>query len=190
MVRGPDGGFGCTFYQYHSSDLGSVYYATLDEEMNGAVRMVVDSIATSAGAGVYIDMALTPDWGWHISYRNDVEQILYYASADSVKVTGVEDDTPIAPPGVFRLYQNNPNPFNPQTVITYSIPSTGRVGLSIYDVKGRLIKTLVNGLKPAGRHSLTWNARDNRGIAVASGVYFIRLVSGGQTQTRKLVLLK
>jgi hypothetical protein len=83
-----------------------------------------------------------------------------------------------------------PNPFNPTTTIVYSLPSSGRVSLRIYDVHGHLVKTLVNERKDDGQHRITWNGRDASGTPVASGIYFVRLESGGLVQTQKIALLK
>ena len=72
---------------------------------------------------------------------------------------------------------NFPNPFNPQTSIAYTIPRRTHVALTIYDAAGRLVAKLVNGVQPAGRNVVTWNGRDRRGLTVAPGVYFARLVT-------------
>ena len=85
---------------------------------------------------------------------------------------------------------NYPNPFNPTTTIVYEMPSAGDVMLAIYDVRGALVRTLAQGNKPAGPHITRWDGRDERGRAVASGVYFARLELGRATITRKLTLLK
>jgi flagellar hook assembly protein FlgD len=88
------------------------------------------------------------------------------------------------------LAQNYPNPFNPSTRIRYSLARNSQVSLSIYNVAGQLVKTLVNDTRTAGPHAVTWDGRDDRGVPVASGVYFYRLVAGDFTKTRKLTLLK
>jgi CSLREA domain-containing protein len=94
-------------------------------------------------------------------------------------------------PEAFALHQNVPNPFNPSTVIQYDVPGAGgKVELRIYDVTGRLVRTLINGTQPPGVHRVTWNAEDNRGDQVATGVYFYRLEAPGFTKTRKMVLLQ
>ncbi|MEF3695282.1 MAG: FlgD immunoglobulin-like domain containing protein [Candidatus Cloacimonadota bacterium] len=85
---------------------------------------------------------------------------------------------------------NYPNPFNPSTTIAYSIPTTSNTTLRVYNIKGQVVKTLVNGVVEAGNHSITWNGRDDNGTSVASGVYFYRLSSEGQTLTKKMVLSK
>jgi hypothetical protein len=88
------------------------------------------------------------------------------------------------------LYQNKPNPFNPATTLVFELPRHMQVKLSIFTVTGRLVSTLVDREMAAGRKQVVWNARDGHGRPVASGVYFYRLVAGGEAQTRKMVLLR
>ena len=93
-------------------------------------------------------------------------------------------------PRTDELSQNHPNPFNPATTIEYGLASSSRVAIGIYDVKGHLVRTLVDQTIPAGWHTTEWNGRDQAGNPVASGVYLYRMVAGSFVQTRKLVLLK
>jgi flagellar hook assembly protein FlgD len=88
-------------------------------------------------------------------------------------------------PAVFSLSQNYPNPFNPATAISYSIQSRGVVILKVYDVLGREVKTLMNERQNAGIHTVNLDGRD-----LPSGVYFYRIVAGGYTSVRKMLLLK
>jgi hypothetical protein len=88
------------------------------------------------------------------------------------------------------LDANKPNPFNPTTTITYNLPEQTWVELSVYDVSGALVRTLVSGRQPAGEKSVTWEGRSEAGAPMASGVYFYRLKTPGFEQTRKMVLLK
>lgn len=90
----------------------------------------------------------------------------------------------------YSLKQNYPNPFNPSTTIVYEIPENGFTKLSIYDVKGRLVKELVNRQTEAGRHTSVWDGNDSQGNKVSSGIYFYRLVSNKFVETKKMVLLK
>ncbi len=83
-----------------------------------------------------------------------------------------------------------PNPFNPNTTIRYAIPSEGVARLVIYDVHGRRVRTLVNAPLIPGAHTAIWDGRDENGGMAASGLYFVRLESGGRVTTGKLVLLK
>ncbi|MDH4038530.1 MAG: T9SS type A sorting domain-containing protein [Candidatus Krumholzibacteria bacterium] len=96
-------------------------------------------------------------------------------------------------PGEFALMQNRPNPFNPTTTIEYAIPASAsslRVSVSVFDVAGRLVRTLVDRTEAPGLHSVVWDGRDDRGVAVSSGVYFYRINAGSFRADRKMVLLK
>jgi hypothetical protein len=89
-----------------------------------------------------------------------------------------------------RLLQNQPNPFNPSTTISFSAPASSHVSLSIYDVEGSLVTTLIDGPLNEGWKHITWNATDSRGNPVASGIYFCRLKAGSQVLTRKMILIR
>jgi len=95
-------------------------------------------------------------------------------------------------PKIFSLEQNCPNPFNPSTMITYSIPDGERllVNLSVYDLRGRLVRTLVRGDGEPGEHCLFWDGTDAESRALPSGIYLYRLKAGGYVETRKMILLK
>jgi hypothetical protein len=95
-----------------------------------------------------------------------------------------------AAPAVTALYANVPNPFNPSTRIAFDLASAGRVRLRIYDVAGRLVRTLVDEDRAAGRYTETWTGLDTRGARVTSGVYFYRLDAPSFTATRKMVVLQ
>jgi hypothetical protein len=190
LVKTPNG-LASAFYHYDSEGLGAIYMVALDDSLEGAVRVVVDSIANLPDEGVYVDLAFDVDSNWHISFRNPREGGLWYGSGDSSMVTGIDDDQLRADlPRALELHQNFPNPFNPQTTIAVSLPQTTYVNLSIYDARGRLVRTLIDEQKLAGEHALIWNGRDGRGGTVASGVYFVRLTVAGQARTQKIVLLR
>jgi hypothetical protein len=91
----------------------------------------------------------------------------------------------------YELAQNYPNPFNPVTTIRYQVETTGPATLRVYNVAGQLVRTLVDDTVEAGRiHEVRWRGLNDAGSPVASGVYFYRLVAGGFTQTKKMVLLQ
>ena len=96
---------------------------------------------------------------------------------------------PAAPDG-FELKPASPNPFNPSTTISFSVQYETNVTLTVHDVRGRIVRTLLRGRCQAGNHSVHWAGDDSRGRAVASGVYFTRMAAEGLILTRKLVLLK
>lgn len=93
-------------------------------------------------------------------------------------------------PTGFELEQNYPNPFNPETIIWFSLPAASTVELTVYNVLGRRVVTLVQGDYPAGSHQVTWNGTDAGGRPVSSGVYLYRLSAGTAAVTRKMMLLK
>jgi flagellar hook assembly protein FlgD len=88
------------------------------------------------------------------------------------------------------LSQNYPNPFNPSTVISYDLLQASDVGMNIYDLSGRRVKTLVSGIQAAGAHRVIWDGRSDKGEDAASGVYVYSLDAGGHVQTRKMVLTR
>jgi len=85
---------------------------------------------------------------------------------------------------------NYPNPFNPSTTISYSIPTNGDVSLTIYNAKGQLVNTLVSEYKNQGNYQIVWHGKDSNGRSVASGLYFTRLVASGKSISNKMLLLK
>jgi hypothetical protein len=93
-------------------------------------------------------------------------------------------------PSVFKINQNYPNPFNPVTNIHYELPEDSFVTISIYDLKGRVITTLINRKESAGYKSVIWNATNNQGNPVSAGVYLYQIHAGDFVQTKKMVLLK
>lgn len=93
-------------------------------------------------------------------------------------------------PVTVRAGANYPNPFNPSTTIPFSLSGPAFVTITVYDVLGRRIRTLVDGWRPAGDHRAIWDGRDARGDALASGIYLVKIEAAGRLETRKVVLLK
>jgi fibronectin type 3 domain-containing protein len=119
-----------------------------------------------------------------------------YHLADILEWFGhpMSEPVPVEPPTVVysnRLAQNRPNPFNPTTTIEFSLRSPAQVTLSVYNVRGQLVRVLLDERRAAGLHKdVVWEGRNDAGQSVASGIYFYRLVAGDFTDTRKMVLLK
>ena len=163
---------------------------------NGALIAAVDTKSlqlsrdngrswTSFNQGLFSDwifaaLAIKPPNIWAIShffgnaYRCSLAEL----------VTGVEKNTHVLP-NEYSLHQNYPNPFNPTTVMSYQLPATGPVTLRVYDVLGKEVATLVEGVQSAGMHSVRFD-----GSSIQSGIYFYRLQTGEFIETKKLVLLK
>ncbi len=104
------------------------------------------------------------------------------------------EDISVSIPGTFSLFQNYPNPFNPTTTITFELPLEGTeqqdVALHVYDIRGRVVTTLIDSPCEAGRHQIVWDGSNDQGERVPSGVYFSVLKTRDRTCTRKLMLLK
>ncbi|MDX2474272.1 MAG: FlgD immunoglobulin-like domain containing protein [Candidatus Krumholzibacteria bacterium] len=101
-----------------------------------------------------------------------------------------KSDTPLSA-NVFGLQQNVPNPFNPVTEIAFAVPDGGsNVSLRIYDVTGKLVRTLVDGYETAGPQSVSWFGKNDRGEPVASGTYFYQLSAPSFFEKKKMLLLK
>jgi hypothetical protein len=89
-----------------------------------------------------------------------------------------------------ELHQNAPNPFNPVTAISFTLPARSRVSLAVYDVRGKLVRTLADEMMDEGRHERLWDGRNAAGSPASSGVYFYTMKAGGATLTKKMLLLK
>ena len=89
------------------------------------------------------------------------------------------------------LQQNYPNPFNPTTTISFTIPEISEnTEISIYNIKGQKVKTLLNDKLEAGKHSLIWNGKDKNEKPITSGIFFYKIKSGTFSATKKMIMLK
>ncbi|MBE0556475.1 MAG: ammonia-forming cytochrome c nitrite reductase subunit c552 [Proteobacteria bacterium] len=162
----------------------------LDSETGEPVNMAKDTLAVKdrpdlvQGIWNYYFVKDEASHGIH----NPAYTVALLRSAIYV-ITGVEyvDETV---PTEFALEQNYPNPFNPTTEIRFAVAKAGPVLLEIYDLTGRVVATLVNQDLPAGTHRVVWNAKNNRGESLSSGVYLYRISSSDFVSTKKMVLLK
>jgi parallel beta-helix repeat protein len=103
---------------------------------------------------------------------------------------GGVDYHPNAPPKVFFIAQNYPNPFNPSTTIEYTLPVDARVRITIYNILGKKVRTLLDEHQPAGHRRMVWEGKDDEGREAASGIYFYQMKAGEFTQSKKMVILK
>ncbi len=119
---------------------------------------------------------------------------LYDASAQPIKVraiaTNVAEEKTL--PKEFALFQNHPNPFNPETQIRFQLPGESHVKLTLYNISGQLVRMLVNQKMSAGEWTETWDGRNDQGHQVPSGIYFYRLEAehGQWTSTKKMILMR
>ena len=98
----------------------------------------------------------------------------------------LKDDFPFQ----YNLHSAYPNPFNPITSLRYDLPNDGMVKITVYDMMGRVVKTLVNVSQNAGFKTIQWNATNDRNEPVSAGLYIYRLQAGEFRQTKKMVLVK
>jgi poly(3-hydroxybutyrate) depolymerase len=114
---------------------------------------------------------------------------LYQQMAVVNNITTSTDDDMLSPQ-TYALHQNYPNPFNPETSISYDLASEGLVSIKIHDLRGTLIKTLVNDVQPSGYKTIKWDGTNDRGQKVSAGLYLYRIDAEGFTDTKKMALLK
>ena len=127
------------------------------------------------------------------SPEHEIELVIHYSFIGSGNETigsGSYRLNYLPMPEEFSLYQNYPNPFNPSTTIKYDIPVKNNVYITIYDILGKEVITLINKAQEPGYKSIVWNGTDRLGQNVGSGVYFYTLHSGDFIQTKKLMLIK
>ena len=132
-------------------------------------------------------------WSWEAGYWYKVSAVDRHGNGSLFAVLGpaeVTGDEPVPVPDATFLAQNVPNPFNPSTTIAFGLKERSRVSLRIYDAAGRLVATLLDGTRPAGRYSIEWDGRGADGVNAASGVYFYRLRAGTFEETKKMILLR
>jgi hypothetical protein len=142
-------------------------------------------LTLAAYAGQNIKLA------WHADDPPTNDGMWNVAAIDNVEVEGtVGVDNPETPALVTALNGNYPNPFNPETTISYSVKSGSPVAIEIYNTKGQRVRTLVNEAKAAGNYNVKWDGRDSNGLQVSSGVYFYKMTAGKFTSSRKMILLK
>ncbi|NQT24650.1 T9SS type A sorting domain-containing protein [candidate division KSB1 bacterium] len=159
-----------------------VYQYTEDEEVS------VASIPNKRPFGARFD-----EWQGDASGSDSIAVVTMDADKEITAVfylpTGVDGELEALPEKV-ALYQNYPNPFNPQTQINFDIPASSSVLLEIYNINGQKVRTLFNGIKPAGRYTEIWNATNDAGKNVTSGVYLLRLKTNETSFIKRMFLLR
>lgn len=157
-----------------------------------------DFYADFNGSGAY-DVP-PADHAWRVFFQESTGDVVinFTHNTDFTDIewppTGLGPDGGSALPRVFSLGQNYPNPFNPSTTISFEIPGTSAeksaTSLAIYDIRGRLVKTLVESDLGPGSYKVAWDGRDERGRSVSSGIYFFTLRRGSESLTKKMVAMK
>ncbi|MBC8401932.1 MAG: T9SS type A sorting domain-containing protein [Candidatus Marinimicrobia bacterium] len=170
-------------------------YITLVDSVQALLPIEPDSIQEVLAAFIFDISTDCPDqhqFDLRISTSDSFgvpwESVIGITVYNTLVATDYENRAAI--PAEFALHRNYPNPFNPVTTMSYSLPEQSNVSLIIYDILGNQIKTLVNDNQTTGNKTITWDATNAAGATVTAGVYFYRLQAGSYSQTGKMLLLK
>jgi len=142
---------------------------------------------------IFAAQAMFGEIEWDVSVRDSMVEV---TSENGALTLGVNASAAVLSingellPEVFSLHQNYPNPFNPVTKLRYDLPENGHVNITIYDMLGREVKTLINQTQDAGYRSIIWDATNDYGKPVSAGLYLYQIQAGEYMQTKKMVLLK
>ncbi len=157
-------------------------FQVLRRDSEGANTTVVSGRALlPVDARSFVDRSVSPG--------EQHEYVLVVVLADGSEIRSVPATVTVGT-GNLALYQNYPNPFNPSTTISFTLPKKGTASLKIYNIEGKLVRTLVHGILDAGYKEYSWNGSDHQGVPVSSGIYFYCLKAGGKVLTKKMALLK
>ena len=137
---------------------------------------------------------INPNDYYYIQFKTDTEvanpSFTYTETNYSSESTLIENEPFTQLPQTFQLYQNYPNPFNPMTTISYQLAETMQIDISIYNIMGQLVKTLVNEEQEAGYHTIVWDGKNQDDKPLPSGVYLYRIKSDDYQDTKKMLIMK
>ena len=185
-------------YTFDEVDTGFQQFNSMTIDRNGVLWLTMDERICTFDGNQWKSM--DQKHGWPFNRIGSLERI--FIDRDNVKwIIGSDGffryDNRLVPvmekqkePRKFSIIANHPNPFNPSTAITFSLPSPGRATLAVYSITGQKIRVLVSERLAAGTHTVVWDGRDDGGQAVSAGVYLVRLEAQTQTEIHKMLLLK
>jgi len=191
-------------FEYNSVYIGGMQGMVFDPdsgEMIDCVKIQIDSklpefsdmdgaFTAHTGAGVYTIRASRWDYEDQIIpdvVVNEGEQTIV---SIPMYRTGTGNTDPSLPTPSRIVLKNHPNPFNPETSITFNAPTSGMAELKVYNIKGQMLKTLHQGNLSKGHQSFRWDGKDDSGNPVSSGIYFVKLDMGGVQNVHKMMLMK
>ena len=161
-------------------------HMTIEHGLNASVELTENALVSKSnteGGTVTEVIIVAPSSDELFSVEGGFE-IVEVSAANSLSFIDVNTSKS------FALVSSYPNPFNPQTTVSYEISSAGNVDLSVYNIMGQKIATLKSGYAEAGQHSIVWNGLDASGADVSSGIYFLQLNAGSEVVTEKITLLR
>ena len=159
------------------NEIGTIHYTLNGEDPTEESAVYHEPIYLEETTTV---KARTYHPGWHPSVIVSAEYLIDPSNTDDDLFPSIES----------ALYPARPNPFNPSTVISYSLQERTPVEISIYNIMGQKVRVLVNSIQEAGNHSILWDGRDDRGLSAPSGIYFYRMRTHKQNFHQKMLLLK
>jgi hypothetical protein len=166
----------------------SLFFSAKDGILKVGILDMTGQNLIPAGEGTLVKLNIT---GSDASSLEIQKAIMVNKNATPYEVNILpKEEKQTSIPKDFELSQNIPNPFNPETDISYALPSDCQVKLSIYNVTGQKVRTLVDDHQTAGYKTVHWNGKDEDGKEVASGVYFCKIQAGTFTDARKMILMK
>lgn len=178
---GDDGILGATFH-----DGASIYASRDSGYLDGGLAQ-----AAAPGEGLWLNVDIPVNNAYCLAVwkanTGDLNADLSYRLHFVPGVVGAPD---VATGNASRLCRASPNPFNPRTTVTYELAQDAVVDVAVYDLQGRLVRTLEQGARPAGRHDLIWDGLDGHGQQMASGAYVVRLDAAGARSSLRLTLIK
>lgn len=166
--------------QFQQPNANDIYAPTVVHDGNGCTPGMNMIEAFPGGWMDACSAGVTGDWVFHLVYR----QVNCLSDVDDREHT--VSNVPLQP----VLNDCYPNPFNPQTLISFEMPAAGNARLEIFAMDGKKVTTLVEGEMGAGRHEKVWNGRNDNGTTVPSGIYFYRFSTGDFSESKRMVLLK
>jgi len=179
----------------NTTNVATFQASTADNSLPTGVTfpLLIDGKDVAQDYGVTYDRSMVIDQQGVIRYYGGSHSPHNWNAINNVieellTTTDVRDET--TSPYNFELKPNYPNPFNPETNIPFTLNKTQNIKLEVYDISGRLVKSLLNTTLAAGRHTVSWKALDSHNQTVSSGVYFIKLTGQSAVQTKRIILLK
>jgi len=184
--------------QVVTSGVGWIYDTNVSSNSDYYYWATNNYSATSGGSDGFMDISQLP---FNIKY--EIRVGVFDVNSEKVKnsdikgiwikkvYSGINDvASNIELPNDFSLLQNSPNPFNSKTVIRYQLPRNGTAKISIFNLLGQKVRTLMDERKPMGYYTVCWDGKDDNGRTMASGIYFYKMKAGEFTDIKKMVLLK
>jgi len=165
---------------------GNTYADTYDDIIDTTISIPANNLDALL-SGLNMDMGTL---NWYVQVSDEEYTVISDTGQFVLSRSLLETIEKPVLPEIFTLHQNHPNPFNPVTTLRYDLPEDAMVNITIYDMMGRQVSTLVSSQQNAGYKSVRWNATNDKGAPVSAGLYLYTIQAGEFRQTKKMVLLK